>query len=215
MKKFSQFRASLNLKKNTPTGSYKIELEDGEMQTIYYISDSRGHRISIDVPFPEDDEVKRPPPTRKPQQKKFSLDEQKAFEENRIDNGAARKGKVQEQQAVTAAKPTKIETATQKQTVTEKQTPIEKQTTAAVPKFIRKLEPYNRPGAKLLTKKLIVTSTTEAAASPEEIVEETSAKTQSQSSKEQEESKELKSDAEEGNLEQNDQEGAAEAEDYE
>lgn len=41
------------------TGSYTIELDGGEMQTIYYISDVNGHRISINKPF-SDEEINRP-----------------------------------------------------------------------------------------------------------------------------------------------------------
>jgi hypothetical protein len=73
-------------------GSYTIELEGGEMQTIYYISDTKGHRISINVPFDEIKVKVRPAPTRKPQNhaeshRRFNLakDENKLYEENRID----------------------------------------------------------------------------------------------------------------------------------
>ncbi|KAL7037645.1 hypothetical protein ACKWTF_009309 [Chironomus riparius] len=73
-------------------GSYKIELEGGEMQTIYYISDARGHRISVNVPFNENELKIRPAPTRKPQnhaenRRRFQLavDESKSYEENRIE----------------------------------------------------------------------------------------------------------------------------------
>lgn len=73
------------------------------MQTIYYISDTRGHRISINVPF--DGESKnirnRPAPTRKPQnhaanKNRFQLavDEKKLYEENRIED-SQRKGRIQ------------------------------------------------------------------------------------------------------------------------
>jgi hypothetical protein len=73
------------------------------MQTIYYISDTRGHRISINVPFNEDNINRniRPAPTRKPQnhaenRKRFQLavDENKLYEENRIEE-SQRQGRIQ------------------------------------------------------------------------------------------------------------------------
>lgn len=71
------------------------------MQTIYYISDARGHRISVNVPFKEDELKIRPAPTRKPQnhsenRRKFetAINEHKAFEENRIDE-SQRQGRIQ------------------------------------------------------------------------------------------------------------------------
>lgn len=101
------------------------------MQTIYYISDRRGHRISIDVPFPdnEDEITKRPPPTRKPQnhaeaRKKYAspvFEEAKSFEQNRIDE-SPRKAKTQEPRAFGGIRERKIETT--------------KQTTTARPKFV-------------------------------------------------------------------------------
>lgn len=71
------------------------------MQTIYYISDARGHRISVNVPFKEDELRIRPAPTRKPQnhsenRRKFeaAVNEHKAYEENRIDD-TQRQGRIQ------------------------------------------------------------------------------------------------------------------------
>lgn len=53
-------------------GSYTIQLEDGSTQTIFYVSDTSGHRISIGQPFTESEitqkpivAVRRAPPTRK------------------------------------------------------------------------------------------------------------------------------------------------------
>ncbi|XP_070495972.1 gelsolin-related protein of 125 kDa-like [Chironomus tepperi] len=87
-------------------GSYKIELDNGEMQTIYYISDARGHRISVNVPFTEEQLRIRPAPTRKPQnhsenRRKFQLavDEIKSYEENRIE-ATQRQGRIQESRKI-------------------------------------------------------------------------------------------------------------------
>ena len=78
-----------------------MELEGGEIQTIYYISDTKGHRISINVPFDEIKVKSRPAPTRKPQnhaesKRRFNLaiDENRLYEENRIDENQ-RQGRIQ------------------------------------------------------------------------------------------------------------------------
>jgi len=82
------------------------------MQTIYYISDTRGHRISINVPFDEDsiNVHNRPAPTRKPQDHaanknrfQLAINEQKLYEENKIEDNQ-RKGRIQAGQKIETSK---------------------------------------------------------------------------------------------------------------
>lgn len=42
------------------SGSYTLELADGGTQTIYYISDVNGHRVSIDKPFTSEEADNKP-----------------------------------------------------------------------------------------------------------------------------------------------------------
>lgn len=97
------------------------------MQTIYYISDIKGHRISINVPFSDDEDVKRPPPTRKPQNHvvprpsvPLNLEEKKSIAENKIEE-KTRKGRL-EGRTVGGIRERRIESTTESEPEEEPKT---------------------------------------------------------------------------------------------
>lgn len=73
-------------------GSYNLQLEDGSVQTIFYVSDANGHRISIGQPFTESEITQKPivsvrrvaptRPTRKLETERNVKKEEEKFEDH-------------------------------------------------------------------------------------------------------------------------------------